>query len=386
MSTISTDLSALGSPTFDKNTEGDVDSTASSPLVTTPPETKVEVHDPPSPPMSDASAPMPKATSAAAKQPTATGAPTTRKSRLPSADFGATPKPKPRGVPTAARPSGGLPSTGGAPLRTPANRNVRPGTHKLPSSNSLSHIRTLTAQMQRLEARVQSARSKLPAPTHTPPRASPRTDFSSSTTSVPSSITIRSRKRTVGSTASSSVAGDDTTPTNPSIAATPKPSHVPRLSTSGISRLSFGPLPNRNPDSDASRPSSRASISSYARPSSRTEMVPPPRPMSRSSLSGARTPLGRPRSSLGGSLHGHSASVSHIDLEEEDESEFRTPSRRGTYSKFDLEGGVQSAIPMPNTRRQSGSGAARRTSTGPSVSGRPSTSNGRKLSDLGETY
>lgn len=85
-------------------------------------------------------------------------------------------------------------------------------------------------------------------------------------------------------------------------------------------------------------------------------------------------------------MHGHSASVSHIDLEEEDESEFRTPSRRGTYSKFDLEGGVQSAIPMPNSRRQSGGGAGRRTSTGPSVTSRPSTANGRKLSDLGETY
>ncbi|KAH8176669.1 hypothetical protein LIA77_05087 [Sarocladium implicatum] len=387
LSTISTDLSALGSPTFDKNTEGDVDSTASSPLVTTPPDAKLQVHDPPSPPMSDASAPMPKPTPAATKTPAAVGAPSLRKSRLPSTDQGMTPKPKAR-APLAAgtRPSGSRTSTGGPPLRTPANRNARPPTHKLPSSNSLSHIRTLTAQMQRLEARVQSARSKLPAPTHTPPRASPRADFSSSTTSVPSTITMRSRKRTVGSTASSSVAGDDTTPTNPNASGLPKPSHVPRLSTSGISRLSFGPLPNRNPDSDASRPSSRASISSYARPSSRTEMVPPPRPMSRTSLSGARTPLGRPRSSLGGSMHGHSASVSHIDLEEEDESEFRTPSRRGTYSKFDAEGGVQSAIPMPGARRQSGSGAARRTSTGPSAGGRPSTANGRKLSDLGETY
>jgi len=61
LSTISTDLSVLGSPTFDKNSPG---STASSPLITTPPDTKSlstddtvsEVHDPPSPPMSDASA------------------------------------------------------------------------------------------------------------------------------------------------------------------------------------------------------------------------------------------------------------------------------------------------------------------------------------------
>lgn len=382
LSTISTDMSVLESPTFDKNTEDDVESTASSPLVTTPPEAKAtDVHDPPSPPMSDASAPLPKKSDApVAKTPAPVGG-LGRKSRLPSADHSATPKPRTKTASSSSMRPGGRPSIPGpgAPLRTPANRSVRPATHKIPASNSLSHIRTLTAQMQRLEARVHSVRSKLPAPTHTPPRASPRGLATGPT--VPSTVTMRSRKRTVGSTASSSVAGDDTTPTNPN-ASMPKPSHVPRLSTSGISRLSFGPLPNRNPDSDASRPSSRASISSYARPSSRTEMA-PPRPMSRSSLSGARTPLGRPRSSLGGSMHGHSASVSHIDLEEEDEGEFRTPSRRGTYSKFDADGGVQSSIPMPGSRRQSGSGAARRTSAGPV---RPGTANGRKLSDLGETY
>lgn len=98
--------------------------------------------------------------------------------------------------------------------------------------------------------------------------------------------------------------------------------------------------------------------------------------------------MGRPRSSLGGSLHGHSASLSHYDLEEEDEGEFRTPSRRGTYSKLDSEGSVSgipapnSSIPMPSSRRLSGTGG-RRISVGPS---RASISNMRKLSDLGETY
>ncbi|KAF7554571.1 hypothetical protein G7046_g6781 [Stylonectria norvegica] len=205
---------------------------------------------------------------------------------------------------------------------------------------------------------------------------------------------MRSRKRNMGSnvgstaasTAASSVAGDDTTPTNNYTTTIAKPSHVPRLSTSGVSRLSFGPLPNRGPDSEASRPSSRASISSYARPPSRSDMIPPPRPMSRSSISGARTPMGRPRSSLGGSIHGHSASISRIDLEEEDESEFRTPSRRGTFSKLEVDGVVSgipvpgSGIPMSSSRRQSGT---RRISNGPS---RASTSGARKLSDLGETF
>lgn len=386
LSTISTDMSALGSPTFDKNAEGSPHSTASSPLITTPPESKAVsvadsasgLQDPPSPSASEASALSRRADSASQSGKTpAAGA--SRKPRL-SSDI----TPKPRGSKPAAsgtRLPSGRPSTGGVPLRTPANRSTNT-RHKIPASNSLSHIRTLTAQMQRLEARVHSARSRLPAPTHTPPRASPRNGAV-----VPSTVTVRSRKRTAGSTASS-VAGDDTTPTNFNSSVSGK-SHVPRLSTSGISRLSFGPgpLPNRGPESDISRPSSRASVSSIARPASRTDMVPPPRPMSRSSLSGARTPLGRPRSSMSGSLHGHSASISYMDLEEEDEGEFRTPSRRGTYSKYDPDG-VASAIPVPNSvRRQSG--GPRRISNGGArepVARPKSRAATQKLSDLGETY
>ena len=392
LSTISTDLSALGSPTFDKHGENSPNSTASSPLVTTPPESKAadtaseisELADPPSPPMSDASSALPKNPTATAKTPASNLSSVARKSRLPSADNSTTPKP--RGLPQPGTVSR-VPRTsigGGVPLRTPASRSTagRPGAHKLPTSNSLTHIRTLTAQMQRLEARVQSARSKLPAPIHTPPRASPR---SAANPNIPSTVTIRSRKRTIGSTASSSVAGDDT-PTNFSASTSGKPSHVPRLSTSGVSRLSFGPLPNRGHEGD-SRPSSRASMSSYARPASRTDMIPPPRPHSRTSLTGTRTPLGRPRSSM--SLHSHSQSLSQrpMDLEEEDESEFRTPSRRGTYSKFDDgASGIplpSSGIPVPGSiRRQSG---GRRTSTG-IPTGRQSASGIRRLGDLGETY
>jgi E3 ubiquitin-protein ligase MARCH6 len=404
LSTISTDLSVPESPTFDHN-EGSPGSTASSPLVTTPPDSKSEatseVNEPPSPPMSDASAPRPKATTA--RTPAVPGTAPLRKSRLPSADASATPKPRTKPAPptvVSRLPGGGRLSAGGSTgqLRTPANRAIKSRaatTHKIPASNSLTHIRTLTAQMQRLEARVHSVRSKLPAPTHTPPRASPRTSVNGGG-AVPSTVTMRSRKRTGGS-AASSVVGDETTPTNYGPATTSsKPSHVPRLSTSGISRLSFGPLPNRGPESDVSRPSSRASVSSY-RPSSRTDMA-PPRPMSRSSLSGARTPLGRPRSSMSGSVHGYSASVSRMDLEEEDEGEFRTPSRRGTYSKLDPEGvassgipvpGVGSGIPVPGSnRRQSGNG--RRTSQSAAskdFNGRASVSgNSSKLADLGETY
>ena len=219
---------------------------------------------------------------------------------------------------------------------------------------------------------------------------------------MPPSVTIRSRKRTGGSTASnSSVAAEDTPSST---------KHVTRLSTSGISRLSFGPIPNR--DSSDSRPSSRASTSSFVRPDrplSRTELA---RPLSRTSMSGARTPLGhysqsqmsesrRPRSSIGGNFgashgHGHSQSVSNIDLDESRELDFGTPSRRNTYGKGDLEG---SAIPTALPRRKSGGLAMtslpRRTSSGQaSLDGggkaensmKPPPGRPRKLSEVGETY
>ncbi|KAK1833573.1 nuclear distribution protein nude [Podospora conica] len=411
LSAISTDLSILESPTFDNSPN----STASSPMITTPPDSKSiatadtvsELQDPPSPPMSDASAPLAKTA------PFKTPSSLQRKPRIPAPDS-VTPKPKQFGA-SLSRPPGSRVATTGNALRTPApgktsvTRPVRATSHKLPPSNSLTHIRTLTAQMQRLEARVQSARSKLPAPVNTPPKPSPR-----ASAAVPSTVTIRSRKRNVGSTASSvassSVMGDEPTPTQShsfrsSISGANK--HVSRLSTSGVSRLSFGPLPNRHPantESDMSRPSSRASISSYARPASRADshsgassIMPPPRPMSRASLTGTRTPLGRPRSSLSGSMHGHSQSVSYSTSEVDElglDGEMKTPSRRGTYSRMELEGmsGIPappSAIPMPSTiRRQSGGSSAsgRRTSSGAGASlgniGLPQ----RKLEDVGETY
>ncbi|KAI1760674.1 NUDE protein [Hypoxylon sp. FL1150] len=381
LSTISTDISMPESPTFEDSPR----SMASSPLITTPPDevslppaskSAPTVNEPPSPPMSDASAPLPRPISKVK-----TPAPSAqKKSRLPAADRSITPKA--RSMTTSSMKPPGLRSA--TNVRTPAparNTANRAASHKIPPSTSLTHIRSLTAQMQRLEARVQSARSKLPAPVNTPPRASPRSSALGNG-QVPSTVTMRSRKRTVGSTASSIA---DETPTQPT------GRHVSRLSTSGVSRLSFGPLPNRtngyDPDSSLvgiSRPSSRASVSSYAkpeRPASRSEIA---RPMSRTSISGARTPLGvRPRSSMSGSLHSHSQSVSHVDPDEFDERlEERTPSRRGTYSKYDTDGSA-SGIPMP--RRQSGGmHSARRTSggvSGESTSGRP-----RKLSDLGETY
>ncbi|CAK7221872.1 NADH:ubiquinone oxidoreductase [Sporothrix bragantina] len=439
LSVISTDLSVLSvpeSPTFDHSPN----STASSPLITTPPDAKslslagsvadaqdLQLSSPPM--LSEAAAaaaavskplrkPQPKSSAPVPPLGRTPGKPIARKSRLPSSEFGAgagaTTTPRPKALSSSissasgARPLGSRVATTSGATRTPASRTttasaagtagpksgVRATSHKLPSSNSLSHIRSLTAQMQRLEARVQSARSKLPAPISTPPRASPRTLAGGGGSSgLPSTVTIRSRKRTVGSAASSVISGytagsgDDATPTPVNHVSRPAGAkHVPRLSTSGVSRLSFGPLPNRGQaESESSRPSSRASVSSFARPASRNadaRDMPPPRPMSRTSLSGARTPLGRPRSSLGSSLHGHSMSMSmsmgmNGSIVPEDDmvdslasnpgGEFRTPSRRGTYSKYELEAALNgggsgipapSGIPMPGSRRQSGANSA----------------------------
>lgn len=442
---LSTDITAPNSPAPNHSPN----STASSPMALTPPDTKSistvgsvsETPTPPSPPISDSSAKAKKPLSAM-RTPMH---PPPSKIRTPSGDHSTTPKPR-------------MPSTSSRPLpRSRVSNNLGGNSQKapylarntagkasatkgLPNSSSLTHIRSLTSQIQRLEQRVQSARSKLPAPTYTPPRASPR-DESSGGKAMPSSVTIRSRKRTGGSTISSAMtSGSDDTPL--------ATKHVPRLSTSGISRLSFGPLPSRDRSeastsaSEVSRPSSRASTSVYARPASRTgnpvDLVRPlsrgehvrsvsrtdygrpasrtalDRPASRTSMSGTRTPLGhysqssiaesrRPRSSIGGSFsssvhgHGHSQSVSGIDLngidlDEVREMEFSTPSRRGSAMGFRDDG---TGIPTPSglPRRQSGGGTvlSRRTSGGlgemkPPLSSKMAAGRERKLSEVGESY
>jgi len=76
-----------------------------------------------------------------------------------------------------------------------------------------------------------------------------------------------------------------------------------------------------------------------------------------------------------------SGSVSAYGAEAEDEFDptLRTPSRRGTYSKFDVDGSAASSgIPMPSS--------ARRQSGGPPAAGRRSSAANKVLEDLGETY
>lgn len=396
LSVISTDISVLESPMFDQSTI----SGASSPIVSTPPETssvpstKTPVNEPPSPPMSDASAPPPLPKTAKVP-PIKTPAPSKQKKpRLPSMDSSVTPRPRLSSsassrpptrsatvsrATTAPRPVASKP----APPRAAPNRII--------PSTSLTHIRSLTAQMQRLEARVHSARSKLPAPTITPPRASPRLAAMDS-----GHVTIRTRKRGPGSVSSVTTSTTtDSTPTGQGFNRSANGGHVPRLSTSAVSRLSLGPAPNRGPHdsgSEISRPSSRTSASSYARPVSRNDgrydsMIAPPRPGSRA---GARTPLGRPisRASFSNSLHGHSMSLSYSTTEEEEpeETEYRTPSRRGTYSRM---GGIPtpSGIPMPNSRRPSMVSVGLNPPTRrPSLAVPMTSKYPNHSTDLGETY
>lgn len=418
MSATLTDLSMPESPMFD----GSALSGASSPLITTPPEAssvssvKTPVNEPPSPPMSDASAPppLPKTRVPSIKTPAPASKP--KRSRLPSVDTTVTPRPRLSSSASSRPPTR---SATNSTLRTaPVTRSTAPRpppargpTKGVTPSTSLSHIRSLTAKMQKLEARVQNARSRLPAPNPTPPRASPRGSLMGS-----SNVTIRTRKRGPGSVSSvstSTTAPDDLTPTGQGLNRSVNGGiHLPRLSSSAVSRLSFGPgpLPNRGPNdsvSDMSRPSSRASASSFARPMSRADgrnesMIAPPRPGSRAG--GAYTPLGRPisRASFGNSLHGYSMSVSTAEEDEPAEREYQTPSRRGTYNIYSGGTGIPtpSGLPIPGSRRQSAAGLTPSHIRRPSVASSVATDYGRRPSigpklvkkastqfgDLGETY
>lgn len=374
---LSAGITAPNTPSFAR--EHSPDSIGSSSLMNTPLDTKsVSTNDtisetptPPSPPISDRSS--------KAVKPFLTPLNSQSRIRTPSGDLSTTPKPTRYGSTKALRSSRG-PSVAPVPKRSTPSINstssrVRTSltTRGLPNSASLTHIRSLTTQIQRLEQRVQSARSKLPAPVNTPPRASPRSMSVTGVSYMPASVTIRSRKRTGGSTISgtSSTGVTDDTPNQAT-------KQVSRISTSGISRLSFGPVATRagsHGESDSSQPSSGANAT-FARPERSVSRSEAARPASRTSMSGtrARTPIGhysqstvaesrRPRSSVGGSVtsshgHGHSQSVSQIDLDEYREfdlnGEAATPSRRATVSKGEAEeGGVRCpASGLP--RRQSG--------------------------------
>ena len=197
-----------------------------------------------------------------------------------------------RTVPSATHARQSFGRSGGIPQRT-----------GLPQSSSIMHLRDLRSKMQNLEARVHTARSKLPGPVNTPPKASPRSGSALGNHNMPSSVTVRSRKRAGGSTISgaTSLADSDDTPSVPRT----KPS---RQSITTYSRDMPPPTPTHStfnrPMNDAmpaptSRPTSRhglqASTTSQApsRPDSRTSnrhsfIASHSRPGSRQSISNMR--------------------------------------------------------------------------------------------------
>ena len=395
------------------------ETTASSPTIPTPPAKSAssaasDTPTPPSPPVSEKSLQTLAVTTA---QPLP-------KSRLSINNSNVTPRPTrissraPRESRGPSVPSTPALSTPLAHRRTtfnrPESRQSHQATPRLAPSASLTQIRGLIGKMQKLEQRVHSVRSKLPAPTATPPRASPRPGSAMGHNNIPGSITLRGqRKRTGGSIASGASSALSTNESALNLA----PSNARR-----VSRLSYGGLP-RSPTRDTTnpdlgtRPASRASMASrnstHHAPSTTTSQMHSSRPSSRQSISNARTAIGhysasttvsearaRPRSSMGGSYassyeHNRSASVSrssNYDIDEGlDDAEVLTPtpSRRTTVGK------EFSGIPTPgaSNKRQTGTGigaSGRRASSGVVLGdmGPPLEKKGgvKRLSGVGETY
>lgn len=407
----------------------------SSPTIATPPTKSAssevsETLTPPSPPTSDKSIPPAVATPALPIV----------KSRLSMADSNVTPRPlyptnssrPPRHTrgPSSAINNTGTPSIPRrSTLSRPDQLQQGPG---LPHSGSLHQIRGLRTKMTNLEQRLKSARSKLPAPTATPPNASPRSGSALSQSSIPATVTMRSNKKRTGGSNASSFQTPTTDRPASRLSSAFTPSH-----DRPSSRLSFGiPQPSPSRDTQNSRPPSR-DPHQQSRPSSRASLshrqsisnLPSAsasnssRPSSRQSVSGARTPLGhyatsttqsesrRPRSSVGGSYatvhgHGHSASVDrlskfgtqspsqsqphHHDVEETSEVLTPTPSRRTTFEKPDTGPAIPGIAPNGAKKKPLNIGNGRRISSGPGAGGGemgpPAMKGARKLSGVGETF
>lgn len=315
--------------------------TTASPTASTPPpkssDGMSEAATPPSPPLSDAPAHT-HVNGIGKVDPRTPVPPGTRRSLLPS-DAAATLRPSlygPRAAPKHSRgpsmaSSNGTSTSDARAMKPPARRPAkRPSTglsDGLPRSDSLYQIKALRGRMQKIEERVHSARSKLPAPGTRTPTGSPRTAAGSTLSPgdkhIPSSVTMRrSIKRPSGVSTASSLAneaitasGDGSQDAN---GTGRRESHIKRLSY-GIPRPASQAASERPPSSmgiertpsAAGRPSSRASLASASaarpgsrggvggeRPGSRAGMA-SERPGSRagvgterpSSRAGARTPL-----------------------------------------------------------------------------------------------
>lgn len=276
----------------------------SSPTMSTPPPRSdvSEVPTPPSPPLSDEAA--------APQGHIEAKTPGRRTSLMP--DTGITPRPGAYGGRGTIRHSRGpslASSTGNTAMRAPPRTKpvVSPNTTaRLPRSESLHQMKSLRIRMQKIEERVQSARSKLPA-RDTTPKASPRAG------EIPSSITVR---RTSKRESSANEIPDQAIDR--------------RESQSFGKRLSFGiPRPASRASAAGERPPSRMSTlerppSAASRPASRMTGT---RPASRA---GTHEESNRPQSSLSSAhsttsrtprTHRPSASVSELRRRAEESEE-----------------------------------------------------------------
>ncbi|PKY02750.1 hypothetical protein P168DRAFT_239267 [Aspergillus campestris IBT 28561] len=364
-------------------------STVSSPLFHTPP-MKASLASvaatPPSPPMSETSS-MRKSINAVPGFP--------RQKASGSESFGTrslhgprTQRYQPHSRATSVAYSNGwsTPSVTSRPSLTKPNNGPAQRPSALPKSGSLCQIRGLIGKMQKLEERVQSAKSKLPPPSDSPSRGSSRAGSRSGSilgsSPMASTITPRggeARQRLSSSSFSSSLRDGDSVP-----------SYLPH-------RPSF----SQRTQGD-SRPSSRTSFSSSFSQSTHPSVAPSStRPESRQSRT--KTPLGhystnpttesrRPRSSLsnpsaqGAPVNG----MSHIDEDEDLAMHMSvrakiSEARQTRLPSIPTPNGVKkrtpsnmSAIPTPRTLRTSGE-IDRRENMGPS-------NHKATPSDLGETF
>lgn len=350
----------------------------SSPVFSTPPAKVSQTSltsstaTPPSPPISESSASLRRSINATPTFPRTRAAGTEAVNSRSLINARTQPRPNHSRTSSLAYSN----SNGGrsTPSVNPRNSMTRMNSARpagLPKSGSLYQIRGLIGKMQKLEERVQSAKSRLPAPSETSSIGSPRSVSRSGSvmgdSPVPSSITVRrnSRKRLSGSSFGSSVRDTESTP-----------SYLPQ------SRQSFG---TRTGDS---RPSSRTSFSSRSSFSQSVHSGVPVRPESRSSRPGAKTPLGhystnpttesrRPRSSMSNNNPG---GMTHIDEDDDPQPPTsRIPQDLRRPSVSAASGGLKkraaSGIPTPRSFKSSvGSGIP-----APPLERKPT-------ADLGETY
>lgn len=291
--------------------------TASSPVFPTPPAKSLasSTATPPSPPMSESSTSMRKSINATPTFPRQKAAGV--ESATSRSVYNARTQQRNTHSRTSSVAYSNGRSTPSISSRNPSMSKMTTPRHSgIPKSGSLYQIRGLIGKMQKLEERVQSAKSRLPAPSDTSSRGSPRPGSVADDSPVPSTVTVRraSRKRLSGSSYGSSVRDMESTP-----------SYLPQ------SRQSLGARTQGD-----SRPSSRTSFSSQFSQSTSGVPVPVPRPESQQSRHGARTPLGhystnpttesrRPRSSLSNHAGQNPALPNMSHIEEDWENSGTTP-------------------------------------------------------------